>query len=121
MAAAVTLTNQLFYDHLLVVHFMPLNGDFFDCSTVSQNILNSIFDCEESTSFLWRSNKKVGVVLHGGSQLVIRNIGEWAGVVRRNNRFGSERVRPFFVEGNKLLNHIVRKEPNFNSCFDEGS
>jgi len=34
MAAAKALTNQLFYDHLLVIHSMPLNGNLFDCSTI---------------------------------------------------------------------------------------
>lgn len=55
-AAARTLTNQLLYDHLLVVNSVPLNGDFFDWSTVSQNIFTGDFHRVETASVFWWSD-----------------------------------------------------------------
>lgn len=73
----MTLTNQLFYDQLVVVNSVPLNGSFLGCSTVSQNIFLGVLYREETSRVFWRTNKKVGVVCHGRLQIVVGNSGKW--------------------------------------------
>src|SRR5271169_788879 len=120
MAAARTLTNQFFYNHFVIVDLMPFDGDLFNGSTVSQNIFNGVLHREETTRIFWRSNKQMDVVQHGGSRLVVRDIGEGRSVVGWNNRFNSKRVRPLFVESKKFLHQIIREKSNLNARFNEG-
>ena len=75
VATTVALPNQFLYDHPAFVDSMPLNGDFFGRSPVSQNILSSILYRVETASILRRSDKHVDVVLHGSAEFVVGNIG----------------------------------------------
>src|SRR5258708_922403 len=77
IAASYVYTIPLLDDSILVVNSMPLYRDFFECSTVSQNILGNVLYGVETASIFWWSDKQMDVVLHGGSRFVVRNTGEW--------------------------------------------
>lgn len=73
IAASYVYAIPLLDDSILVVNSMPLHRDFFECSTVSQNILGNVLYGIETASVFWWADKQMDVVLHGGSRFVVRN------------------------------------------------
>jgi hypothetical protein len=60
----------------------------------------------------------MNLLRHGCARLVVGNVGEWRGIVRRWQDFRfSARVRPLFVESQKFLNQDFWKQSDFDACF----